>query len=280
MAKQIKYSEEKILRMHAEGRGKGKGQSYVPWIQVADFSSRGNSRRVFSHKTGRVHHLFSDVEWQLFLLLEYAPDVVDIREQFPLDRDDTLSIAAKLSIKHPTYPGTNVPAVMTCDFLATRQRNNAPTLEAYNCKREDEAEDVRSIEKLEIQRSYFNESDIPHHLVFHSMLPKNKIKNLEWIRSALPRQDEIEPYQDFFMEHCQRITSELAHHIRSCSLADFCESYDVRSGAEQGTGLRAVRMLLSQRKLITDLNEPNLAAAPVTLFRPAGKQALHSVGGL
>lgn len=279
MARHIKWTEDKIRSMQAQGRGKGKGPTYIPWVQVSDFSSHGNSRRVFSHKTGRVHHLLSDVEWHLFLLLEFASDVTDIREQYPLGRDDSLSIAAQLGIKHPTYAGTTIPEVMTADFFVTRQRNNAPALEAFNCKRTEEAEDARSLEKLEIQRSYFNGCDIPHHLVFHSMLPKTKVKNIEWIRSAQLQQDEIEPYDGYFQEHCQRFSFELASHTRSYSLSDYCEQYDTRCGAMPGTGLRIARMLLQNGHIVTDLNEPNLAAAPVSMFRPRVNQALRIVGG-
>ena len=188
----IVWSENKIARLEAEGRGKGTGAAYTPWILVTDFSSRGNSRRVYSHKTGRIHHLFSDVEWALFLLLEFCSDVIDIREEYPLKRADTLAIAAELQIKHPRYPGTTVPTVMTCDFLVTRLRNHTRVLEAYNCKRAEEAEDLRSLEKLEIQRLNFAGCDVPHNLVLHSMLPKEKIKNLEWIRSAIFTQTETE----------------------------------------------------------------------------------------
>lgn len=279
MARHIKWTEDKIRSMQAEGRGKGKGPTYIPWVQVSDFSSRGNSRRVFSHKTGRVHHLLSDVEWHLFLLLEFASDVTDIREQYPLGREDSLSIAAQLGIKHPTYAGTTIPEVMTADFFVTRQRNNAPALEAFNCKRSEEAEDARSLEKLEIQRSYFNGCDIPHHLVFHSMLPKTKVINIEWIRSAQLQQYEAESYGGYYQEHCERIFFELENNIHNYSLSDYCENYDARNGAAPGTGLRSVRMLLQQGRMVADLNEPNLAAAPVSMFRPnTSKPALRIVG--
>ena len=39
---------------------------------------------VDSHKTGRMHCFVSDAERNLFLLREYASDVIDIREQFPI----------------------------------------------------------------------------------------------------------------------------------------------------------------------------------------------------
>lgn len=267
MAK-IKWSEDKIRQFQAAGRGKGTLETYVPWVQITDFSSDGDSRRAWSPKTGRVHHLLSTVEWHLFLLLEFAENVLDIREQYPLDRDTTLSIAADCQIKHPMYPGTKVPEVITCDFLAIRQEGDRRWAEAFNCKRTEEAEKPRSLEKLEIQRRYFDGVGIPHHLVFHSKLPKTKIRNLEWIRSANTRPEEVEPYDGYIDEHVKRVLHDLSSHSRTGSLSDYCDNYDFRSGAAPGTGIRAIRILLLTRAIWTDLNEPDLMSAPVSMFQP------------
>jgi hypothetical protein len=281
MGRQFKWSENKIKQLEAEGRGKGIGATYLPWVLVSDFSSLGDSRRIFSNKTGRVHHLMSNVEWGLFLLMEFAPDVVDIREQYPLPRNETQAIAAQLGIKHPYYPGTKVATVMTVDFLITRIRNGAKILEAYDCKRTEEAEELRSMEKLEIHRNYFDGCTIPHHLVFHSMLPVTKVKNLEWIRSAMLDPDEVERYPGYFEQHGQRLSADLAGHNRDGSLASYCENYDSRTGAEPGTGLRVIRMLLQKHLVVTDLNQPDLAAAPVSMFKPVRSgQSLKIVGGV
>ncbi|MDN0075416.1 TnsA endonuclease N-terminal domain-containing protein [Crenobacter sp. SG2303] len=275
----IKWSEEKILQWQAEGRGKGTGANYQPWLKVTDFSSRGNSRRVFSQKTGRAHHFFSDVEWHLFLLLEHANDIIDIREQYPLDREDTIAIATRLGIRHPTDPETRVSTVMTCDILVTRQVGQDRILEAFNCKRLEEAENTRSIEKLEIQHSYFNGCDIAHRLIFHTMLPMVKVKNIEWMRNAhIISRDEIEPYEGYYRDHCERMMCELARDPQDVSVSEFSENYDTRHGVITGTGLRAIRMLLSQGIIVANLNELSIAGAPVSRLHPTGKN-LQKVGG-
>ncbi len=52
--------------------------------------------------------------------LDWAPSVVDIREQFPLlPIEDTLRIAERLGYRHPRHPQTRRPIVMTTDFLVT-----------------------------------------------------------------------------------------------------------------------------------------------------------------
>lgn len=184
------WTEEKIARYAKEGRGEGHGAAYKPFIQVSDVSSQGVSRRVFGHKTGRVHHFLSNVEYQFFLMLEWSSEIIDVREQFPLPRDLTTAIASEFRLSHPFYPGTKVPTVMTIDMLATRLVDGEKVFEAYDIKRAEEAENFRSIEKLEITRSACEALGIPHRIIFHSMLPQTKIRNIEWILGARPALNE------------------------------------------------------------------------------------------
>ncbi len=279
MAAIVKWSEEKIAQFQLEGRGKGKGSGYKPWVRVVDFSSRGNSRRAFSHKTGRHHELLSNIEWHMFVLLEFAREVVDIREQFPLGRDETRSIAAQLCIKHPVYPGTRVPAVMTTDFLVTLNRNGHDILEAFSCKAARDLENPRTVEKLELERAYFEKLDIPHRLVIDAALPASKVKNLLWFRGAVLDDDDSAEYSDALGELGRRMTYELSRGGGSGSLAEYCTKFDARVGAVSGTGLRIARALLWSGTLQTDVNQPDLPATPVSLFQVAARNLLRKVEG-
>ena len=89
-------------------------KDYQPFVKVADISSLGRSHRVFAHKTKRTHHLLSDLELATFLFLEWSPIVLDIREQFPLNYDNTLIIAEDKQVKHPSVRGDI--HIMTSDF--------------------------------------------------------------------------------------------------------------------------------------------------------------------
>ena len=271
------WDEATIERRRLEGRGQGERESYCPWILVTDFSSRGNSRRVHGLKVNRDHHLLSDGEWHMFLLLEWLQEVEDIREQFPLDRDLTQEIAAALGIRHPCYPRTRVPAVLTADLLVTQRRQGKRALAAFNVKLESEAEDPGSMEKLEIQRAYFDGAGIPHHLVFKERLPLTKVRNLEWIRGAEPKQGEIEPYPGHLAEMASRMATDLKHRNSDAPLAEYCADFDVRCGLEPGTGLRVARLLMQSRVLLPDLNCENLAQAPLVAFglaAPVGRLQL------
>lgn len=282
MARMV-WTEKRIERMQAEGRGQGSGADYKPWLEVADLSSQGRSRRVWSPKTGRVHHLFSDVEHDLFLACEWAQNVVDIREQFPLSRDLTQTIAQRLRIGHPVYPGTTVPTVMTVDFLLTVIVEGKRRPLALNAKRDEEAEDARSLEKLEIQRACFEENDVAHQLVYHSRIPKQKVKNISWIRGALLKPEEPEPHPGYFADLAAQMNAELSEvsdALLGIPLNDYCANFDARHGVEVGTGLRVARMLMAERSLMPDLSSQDLSREPVAAFIVTGRAGgLRVVGG-
>lgn len=282
MARMI-WTEEKIRRMEAEGRGRGSGADYKPWLEVASVSSIGRSRRVWSPKTGRTHHLLSDVEHDLFLACEWAQNVIDIREQYPLPRSVTQTIAQKLRIRHPFYPSTNVPTVMTVDILLTVLVDGEKKFLALNAKRDEEANDVRSLEKLEIQRTALEEMEISHYLIYDSQIPQQKLRNIEWIRGALMKEGEIEPYVGFFKGLASRMSEELAAAagpVLAATVEEYCTAFDARHGVQTGTGLRVVRMLMAERSLMPDLTSPDLPREPLAAFIVTGQPGrLRAVGG-
>ena len=278
----IKWTEKKITERQEAGYGEGSGTTYRPWLEIFDLSSTGRSRRVWSAKTGRTHHLFSDVEYDIFIAAEWSRSVIDIREQYPLDREITQTIAHDLKIRHPHYPRTQVPTVMTVDFLLTVRTADGEDFIALNAKRDEEAEDETSLEKLEIQRSYFQALGQPHHLIYHSRIPPQKIANINWIRDAQLKSGEIEPHAGYYDQLKSRMALELASYATAdeTPLAEYCTSFDLRYGVERGTGLRVARMLMQERALIANLDSPNLANDPLGAFSMTSRAGrLRAVGG-
>lgn len=107
-----------------EGRGQGQKENYKPWLYVYNVPSRGRSHRIWSYTSNRVVHCLSDLELSVFLLLEWSFVVEDIREQFPLDLNTTLSIASDLEFRHPMLRGEKI--IMTTDFLASTPLKSEP----------------------------------------------------------------------------------------------------------------------------------------------------------
>jgi hypothetical protein len=81
MAKtRLAFSSASIQKRIKDGRGSGRGCEYKPWLTVRDCASQGRSHRVFGHKSQRTHHLLSDLELAVFLLLEWHKDTEEISE--------------------------------------------------------------------------------------------------------------------------------------------------------------------------------------------------------
>ena len=149
-------TEADVERHRKKGFGEGAGVSYMPWLRVQDVPSQGRSHRIPGVKSDRVHHLLSDLERAYHLVCEFSEDVIDIREQYPLfPREKTQAIASSKGIRHPTYPGSSVPLVMTTDFLLTiRQLDGSEKLVARSVKYTKELagkDSLRTLEKLKIE---------------------------------------------------------------------------------------------------------------------------------
>lgn len=282
MGRQIKWTESKIEERIAAGYGAGSGASYKPWLEIFDFSSTGRSRRAWSAKTNRIHHVFSDVEHDIFIAADWSRPVVDIREQYPLARDVTQSIAHELKIRHPHYPGTQVPTVMTVDFLLTVSGPEGENYVALNAKRTEEAEDETSLEKLEIQRTYFERLKFQHHLIYHSQIPKQKIANIYWIREAQLVPGEFERHPGLYARLSSRMSDELTSVDEyGITLAAYCQRFDERYDLEPGTGLRVAKMLMQERALMANLESPDLTREPLSSFLMTSKAGrLRAIEGL
>ncbi|MBS4189771.1 TnsA endonuclease N-terminal domain-containing protein [Bacillus sp. FJAT-49705] len=111
-----------------EGRGQGELSNYKPWINIQDFGSSGRVHRLNVWKTNRIHHLLSDLERNYFYALEWADEVIDIQDQYPLDRHLSTVIAEEKAADQVT----ETPLVMTTDFLITVRKNKEIIKEASN----------------------------------------------------------------------------------------------------------------------------------------------------
>ncbi len=157
--------EKRGARFVKEGRGQGHGADCKPWLTPGDLPSRGRSHRLLGMTTGRISYFLSDLERDLFLLLDWQRSTVDLREQFPLDIEATQAIADRLNIRHPQAPGTPQPAVMTTDLLLDRRGAEGVETRAYAVKTAEDLEKPRTLRKLEIEWVYWKERGTPWNIV-------------------------------------------------------------------------------------------------------------------
>jgi hypothetical protein len=256
-----KYSltEPKVRKWIKEGRGDGRGRDYKPWLTVRDLPSQGRSHRVFGHKSQRTHHLFSDLELAVFLILEWQSDVIEIREQFPLQRELTLEVAAECGIRHPAVAG--VEQYLSSDFLVDSSSKSLPRF-ALQAKR---SEDLmpRTMEKLELERRYWRHKDVPWFLITEKEIPAVVFQNIKWLYPA--QRDEIAA------EDLPQLVDTYRYHFAAnpkTTLTNIAKKIDVAYEQPPGESLREIRQLLAQRiftfdifKISTKLTAADLALA-------------------
>ena len=145
-------------------RGTGHGRDYIPSLNTNEIpSAKENNfkKRVSGIKAlGRDMQLASNTEHKIFRPFDLAKNVIEIREQFPLDRSITLAIAEKLKIKHPSelVYNTNEPFAvgMTTDLLITMIDENGRKFDiAVSVKPAHKLCDKRVFEKQKIEFTYW-----------------------------------------------------------------------------------------------------------------------------
>lgn len=241
-------SAAKTQKWIKEGRGSGRGKEYKPWLTVRDVASSGRSHRIFGHKSQRTHHLLSDLELAVFLLLEWKTDTVDIREQFPLRLRETSMLAEEAGIAHPSVRGEY--QVMSSDFLVITQDKSLPKF-VLQVKYASALQDRRTTEKLEIERRYWQGKKIPWFLVTEREIPASFFDNINWLYPA--KRDELTPQEIF-----ERI-EYYSYHFRKKSsekLIEFAKSLDIAYEQESGQALLEIRALLANRLFLFDISIP------------------------
>lgn len=203
-------TEADINRHISNGFGSGAGISYKPWLRVQDVPSLGHSRKVHGVKIDRTYHLLSNLEHATFLVSEFSEDVVDIREQFPLlPCRSAQAIASTLGIRYPLYMKTSLPIVMTTDFLLTvREANGNHRQVALSVKYAKDLDNLRTLEKLEIEKEFWNSQGVEWSIVTEEQFTIDLINNLGLIRKfaslprSLVRSDLVESFL-YFLRRCE-----------------------------------------------------------------------------
>ncbi|MGO3694037.1 TnsA endonuclease N-terminal domain-containing protein [Marinobacter sp.] len=96
--------------------------------------------------------------------MKWNTTVSDIREQFPLRVEDTLHLAGEAKIRHPEVGGYT--QVMSSDFVVDFSASSGARRMAIQVKSSSDLKDSRTIEKLELERRYWQQKGLPVYLDF------------------------------------------------------------------------------------------------------------------
>lgn len=265
MAKRKRNNKNTNKKREKEGRGSGHLADYKPWIMIQDVASKGTCTRIKGLKTGRAHHLLSTLELNCFYCLDWCEQVYDIREQYPLDLDETLAIADELRIRHPKVPVTQENVVITTDFLVTLHNPLSFKEIAISVKYAKDLQDARIIEKLEIERHYWHRRGIDWLIVTEKQINFVLVKNIKWIhhfsilKECLPQltSQQVASTANYIFELICQNKPPLR---KVAADSDNYFSYSV------GTTLTIVRHLIGSRQLIVDMSFPIQPAKPLSVI--------------
>lgn len=214
---------------------------YIPFLTIRDVKSpNSRSKRVMGYKTGRVHHFLSDYESGYYYLLEWADNITDIREQFPLDIAETEEIAQSMGVKHPQYKCNNI--VMTTDFIITLESDITI---ARTIKSSNDLEDKRILEKFSIEQEYWIRRDVDWGIVTEKELNKILIQNIKFFL----------PYKTHKCD--EKIVGTILSEISCCKgrLKDVLADSDNHFGLETGSSLNVFKALVAGKKLVVDMEK-------------------------
>lgn len=264
--------KKKIQKRIKQGYGQGEGANYIPWIKVHQISSKGRSSRVLGWKTGRTHHLLSDLETKYFYVLDWSQITKDIREQYPLlPIEETIQISEELGIKHPSNNETGSPNVMTTDFLITISEG----LRARTIKYAQDLESYRTIEKFEIERVYWQRRGVDWGIVTEREIPNTLIENIRIIHKSF-RIEDIKP------EVINRVKSYLEDEIASMgdSLSDITLQTDEKFGLPYGTCLNLAYHFIANRLWVIDMYEVINPSNPLKISNFSQSPVIFGFGGI
>ena len=250
MARRSRNWNESVYRRYIrEGRGQGVGLGYKPWLTVRDFPSLGMASRIKGQTTGRVYHLMSGLETDMFYLLDWSENTVDIREQYPLfEIGKAIEIAERAKIRYPYNPTSGFPYVMTSDFYVETMNGAI----AIAVKPASELEKLRVREKLEIERRYWASQDVKWELVTEHEINRAKSRNIEWLSQS--RDLTIFGLDSGLQSLCVDYMMS-SFNLCSDSLGIVFEDLERRYGLSQGMGLNIYKHLVFHKVITLDIDK-------------------------
>jgi hypothetical protein len=261
------WTEDIIAERFAQGRGQGIRENYIPWIRIQEFASIAPQTRVPCLLFPRSIHTFSYVERAMYLFLEFQGGLWDYREQFPMDRRVTMGAAKALRIRHPRYPKSRIPMVMTIDALVTSGLPNGSTeTVAWDAKPTKQLLKRRIQDKLMLHKAYCKHIGVEHRIFTEKSVSQQVINNIDLTRSKLPRDGETGVAEGLFTRHTDELVRRMSTRRWRMPVWQFCARYDQEQRLEPGSALRAYYVLIWTRRIQVNLDVQDLASANVPML--------------
>lgn len=141
--------------------------------------------------------------------------------------------------------------MLTSDFLVDFDDLSRPTV-AIQAKYSADLAKPEVIERLELERRYWTEKDIPWYIVTERDFAKTAFTNIQWL---YPAQTETEVAADDLQRYLRLFSQEFTR-TPGRQITAVAQSLDVVYELEPGEALYWLRQLLARRYFIFDITVP------------------------
>ena len=252
----LRMHKRTLARKIAEQERAKKAGEYVRWYHTRDMPGSGVKTRLVCEKGAADEvHLMSEAEHAAFLEAWWRSDVVTIFDQNPLDRKKTRRAAASLNLDHPTYSGTNEPAVLSTDLVLVTRTANLYRREAWSVKSASPHGIAPLTRSQEIERRTWEDEGASYKAVTAHGMHANRSKNLAWIFRAA--NDMVGRHLRDEEVAARRAIQRVIRNRRPMSVIEACRHVDRLLALPAGSGIRAFRQLAGEKRIRFDLDAPD-----------------------
>lgn len=217
---------------------------------MTTFSSKGRATRIYGYKTKRIHHLQSDNQLRLFLLLEWNDMVKNIEENVELkDLEIVIDNVEDLRLDKFSDKETGQLYQLHTNFLVTTKRDNVEEKVAISVKALSEIERRTVIEKIEIERRFWKNKSIPFYVVTEKEINKQLVDNIKWVRETLI---------DKSIENKRELAEHLYYFLQENKqekLIDVLAKFDDNFVVKRGTSLFIFRYLIGIKEIALNMKK-------------------------
>jgi hypothetical protein len=121
---------------------------------------------------------------------------------------------------------------------------------AIQVKTTSDLSNSRTIEKLQLEKLYWDQKEVPWYLLTEKQIPRTVTKNIAWLYPAKITQFESEEiftlittYQDFFVKH------------QNMKISQAAMALDQAYSLDHGETLQNIRSLMAHRMIVFDIKE-------------------------
>lgn len=221
-------------------------------LKVTTFSSKGRVSRLYSEKCKEsVVHLQSDNQLRLFMMLEWDDDVTKIEVNPELDYlEESLSNIDNLKLDKFRDKESGKLFKLHTNFLVTfKPYRGRDEQTAISVKSLSELERKTVIEKLEIERRYWEAKGIRFAIITEKEIDKQMVNNILWVREvrndkSIKDKEELAEKLYYFMEGNKDIV-----------INKLLNDFDKKEGVKEGTGIFLFRYLIALKQIIVDMKK-------------------------